>query len=187
MTIVLGLLLVNGVLGAWDTLWYHEHRARLAERVASTRTELRLHAARDAIYTLVYGGLAWWRPAGWVVAIVAGLLTAEIAITLADFVVEDRDRPAIGGITAGERVLHSAMAIVYGAMLARFVPVLLGGATDPTALVRHDAPMWMSIAATIGAAGIAVSGLRDLLATVDIDPFRPGTRDDHLPRILSAL
>lgn len=171
MTIVLSLLLVNAALGAWDTLWYHEIRTKLASRIDRTGTELRLHAARDAVYAVLYGGLAWWRPSGLVVAIVVVLLGAEIVITLADFVVEDRDRPSIGGIAPGERVLHSLMAIVYGAMLVRLVPLLAEAWSDPTGVFRHDAHGTLSVLATLAAIGIAISGVRDAAAVAGFDPI----------------
>jgi hypothetical protein len=173
MTAVLALLLVNVVLGAWDTLWYHEYRARLASaaRLAVTRPELRLHVGRDAVYAGLYGVLAWWRPTGWIVVPVVAGLAAEVAMTLADFVVEDRDRPALGGLAPGERVLHSLMAVVYGAMLCRLVPVLADGWAQPAALVAHDAPMGMALAAALAAVGIAGSGLRDALALRGLDPI----------------
>lgn len=178
MNTVLALLLVNAALGAFDTLWYHEYRARLSAKIEHTRTELRLHAARDGVYVVLYGVLAWWTPSGFAVALVAVLLATEIAITLADFVVEDRDRPLIGGISPGERVLHSLMAIVYGAMLARLVPVLLDAAESPTSLTRHDTHIVLSLGATAAAAGIAASGIRDAFALAGIDPiWRPVRRD----------
>ena len=40
MTVVVVLLLANGVLGAVDTLWYHEYRAALPRRPDRHRTEL---------------------------------------------------------------------------------------------------------------------------------------------------
>lgn len=172
MTVALGLLLVNVVLGAWDTLWYHEYRARLAGRLVHTAPELRLHAGRDAVYVVLYATLAWWRPEGWLVALVLALLAVEIALTMADFVVEDRDRPAIGGLAPGERVLHSAMAVVYGAMLCRLVPVLVEGAGRPAALAAADVPRVMAVAASLAAAGIAVSGVRDVLALRGWNPSR---------------
>lgn len=170
MTAVLALLLVNVVLGAWDTLWYHEYRARLTGRLDTTRRELQLHAARDAVYVVLYGFLAFFEPAGILVGVVIAALVVEIVITLTDFVVEDRDRPAIGGMAAGERVLHSLMAIVYGAMLAELLPLLLSAAAEPTGVGRHGAPAWMSIAAALSAAGIAVSGIRDAAALRGHDP-----------------
>jgi hypothetical protein len=198
-TAVLALLLVNVVLGAFDTLWYHEHRARLTAHLPLTAPELRLHVGRDAVYTGLYGLLAWWRPTGWVVGGVALALAAEIALTLCDFVVEDRDRPALArvvdggparGLAAGERVLHSLMAIVYGAMLCRLVPVLIAGVPGPAGLVAADAPRWMAVAATLSAVGIAASGTRDALALRGVDVigwvalrrsvFRRDQTDAHL-------
>ena len=166
MTIVLTLLLVNAVLGAWDTLWYHEYRARLAQRIEHTATELKLHAARDAIYSVIYLVLSSWRPGGWLVAALGLVLAGEIAITLTDFVIEDRDRPAIGGIAKGERILHTLMAIVYGAMLAQLIPRLLKAWAEPTRLVAHGAPAWMSVAMIVVAVGIAASGIRDAVAVL---------------------
>ncbi len=58
------LLSFQSVLGAFDNLWHHEWEARLPQRV-SARRELALHAAREALYGLVFLGLAWfeWRGA----------------------------------------------------------------------------------------------------------------------------
>ena len=56
MTIALYLLLVQGVLGAWDTVWYHELTVALPGNSAARR-ELRLHATRDFVYTVVFGTL----------------------------------------------------------------------------------------------------------------------------------
>lgn len=186
ITIVLSLLLLNAGLGAFDTLWYHEYRARLPERIDTTATELRLHVGRDAVYVVLYGTLAWLRPIDAVGLLIAAGLLIEIALTMADFVVEDRDRPAIGGMSPGERILHSVMAIVYGAMLAFLVPVLVagigdGGTGEPT-LAAHGAPVWLSVAASAAALGIAVSGLRDAFALRGHDPV-----SRWLPRPSSAL
>lgn len=175
MTTVLTLLLINALLGAFDTLWYHEYRARLPERISSTAAELRLHVGRDLVYVGLYGTLAWWQPDGVLALFVIAGLVAEICLTMADFVVEDRDRPAIGGISPGERILHSTMAIVYGAMLAFLVPELLAnidrGSFTDWQLTRHHAPLGLSIAAAAASLGIALSGLRDALALRAIDPI----------------
>jgi hypothetical protein len=92
VTAALWLLFIQGLLGAFDILYYHEWRARLPGRGARSRPELELHAARDFLYALFFATLPWiaWRGA-W--ALVLGtLLAAEIAITLADFIIEDRVR-----------------------------------------------------------------------------------------------
>jgi hypothetical protein len=163
MTVAVGLLLVNGVLGAVDTLWYHEYRARLPRRPDLYRTELRLHAARDAVYAVLYGTIGWWMWSGMGAAVLASLLAVEIVITMADFVVEDRIRT----LAAGERVLHSLMAIVYGTMLAHLLPELVDRAQTPTALWGEPTgvPVEMAIVASVFGTGIAVSGLRDWVAS----------------------
>ena len=180
MTLVLALFVVNAVLGAWDTLWYHEWKTRLAERLDTTRAELRLHVARDAIYVVVYLVVSWWQVSGSFVVGLAVLLGAEIVITLTDFVVEDRDRPAIGGMAAGERVLHTLMAIVYGAAMVTLAPLLVDAASEADAFVRHDAPIWLSVVGTLFTAGIAVTGLRDGLALVGVDPLQISAREQRL-------
>ncbi len=140
MTTALWLLFVQGVLGAFDTLYYHEWRARLPARVPGTRPELLLHAARDFFYALLFGTLPWlaWRGA-W--ASVLGLIIAvEIFITLADFVVEDTVRRPLGGVFPGERCTHAIMGILYGAVLAHLVPEVLAWTRLPTGLVVAPRP-----------------------------------------------
>ncbi len=171
MNLVLMLLLLNGVLGAIDTLWYHEWKAKLPSRGGPLRLELALHAGRDAVYAFIYGTLGWVAWTGQATLVLVALIGLEIVITLADFVVEDRLRPAIGGLAAGERVLHSLMAIVYGAMLANLVPELLAWSRFETGLVSHQQlggqpPLWISLTATAFGIGIAGSGIRDAMAAV---------------------
>jgi hypothetical protein len=63
------------------------------------------------------------------------------------------------------------MAIVYGAKLSFLMPELLTGWGDPTGIIAHDAERGLSLAATAAAAGIAVSGSRDLLALYGYEPI----------------
>lgn len=166
MSTALWLLAIQGVLGACDTLYYHEWRARLPAGVPGTRPELLLHAARDFLYALLFGSLPWvaWRGA-W--AAVLGLVIAtEILITLADFVVEDRVRKPLGGVFPGERCMHTVMAILYGAVLAHLVPVLLEAWSLPTGLVVEPVavPGALRGALSLMAAGVFGSGVRDLYA-----------------------
>ena len=68
----------QGILGDFDTLYYHEWRARLVAIAPLTSPELRLHAARDGIYAIVMSTLPWlaWQ-GGWAL-VLAALLAAEI-------------------------------------------------------------------------------------------------------------
>ncbi|WP_224240470.1 hypothetical protein [Hyalangium gracile] len=168
MSTALWLLAIQGALGAFDTLYYHEWRARLPAGVPGTRPELLLHAARDFLYALLFGSLPWvaWRGA-W--AGVLGLvIAAEIVITLADFVVEDRVRQPLGGVYPGERCMHTVMAILYGAVLAHLVPVLLEAWRLPTGLVVEPAPVPEALRAVLSlmAVGVLGSGVRDVYAAL---------------------
>jgi len=60
MKSVLYLLTVLALLGAFDTLYYHEWRARLPALGRSARSELRLHAFRDFVYTILLSVSRGW-------------------------------------------------------------------------------------------------------------------------------
>jgi hypothetical protein len=167
MTTALWLLAVLGVIGAFDTLYFHEWRGRLVAR-PQMRPELRLHVARDAIYVVIFATLPVARWQGWLVGVLALLLIAEIVITMADFVTEDRVRQGIGGVFAGERITHAVMGIVYGAMLAFLVPTLVRWAALPTGLIVEDHGVLLALrwGLVAGAAGIGLHGLRDLVAVL---------------------
>src|SRR5260370_28761428 len=52
--IALYLLGVQGLIGAFDTLYYHEWKARLPARGRRAAPELALHAARDFLYGVLF-------------------------------------------------------------------------------------------------------------------------------------
>ena len=159
MTTALSLLILQGVLGAIDTLVYHELLQRLPHR-PSGRLELRLHAARDFAYAVLFSSLAWGAWHGWWTLPLAALLVFEIAITLWDFVEEDLHRP----LPPGERIMHTVMAIIYGAFLAYLLPELVIWRQQPTGLTTVNYS-WISWIMTAMAVGVLLSGIRDLWAS----------------------
>jgi len=159
VTIALVALTVLGVLGAFDTIVYHEAVLHLPSK-PSARGELRLHAARDFVYALLFGSLAWLRLDGAFSILIAVLLAIEIAITLADFITEDRTRK----LPAGERSMHAVMGIVYGVFLTLLAPTLYAWFRLP-ASIEPTSYGWLSIAMSALAAGVLASGVRDLLAS----------------------
>lgn len=170
MTMALWLLTIQGVLGAFDTLYYHEWRARLPARVPLTAPELRLHALRDFLYAVLFCTLPWLAWQGtWVVAL-ALILMSEIVLTMTDFVVEITVRKPLGDVYAGERVTHAVMGILYGAMAANLVPVLRDWWALPTGLVAAPAPgpELLRWALTLMGVGVFVSGVRDLYAALGL-------------------
>ena len=179
MIVALWLLFIQGVIGAFDTLYYHEWRARLPARGKHAASELKLHAARDFFYAVLFATLPWlaWRGM-WVVLLVA-VFVAEIILTLTDFVVEIAVRKQLGDVYAGERVTHAIMGILYGAMIAKLIPTLGVWWALPTGLAVD----WVEIPAVLRwgllamAAGVFVSGVRDLYAALELPggswPWKP--------------
>jgi hypothetical protein len=162
VTEALWLMALQGLLGAFDTLYYHEFRARLAGGLPGTAPELKLHGMRDLIYAGLFGTLAFWRWEGALAWALGGLILAEIAITLRDFVVEDAVRKPLGGVFPGERAMHAVMGIVYGAALAHLVPEIIAGASRPTGLAPWQAPQVLRLVMPLMSAGVLLSGVRDL-------------------------
>lgn len=160
MTTAIWLLFVQALLGAFDTLYYHEYRLGLAHG-QGTRIELRLHALRDFAYAVIIGSLGFLTWNGSLAWVLCALLLAEIGITLWDFIEEDRIRR----LPAGERAMHSVMGIVYGAFLAYLVPEILRWSDRPTGFGAsyHGFPAW--VLSTL-AVGVLLSGVRDLMASV---------------------
>ena len=159
MRIAIWLLLLQASLGAFDTLYYHEYKLKLASGV-HTRLELRLHASRDFAYAIIIGSLGFVTWHGTFAWLLLGLLLSEIGITLWDFIEEDKIRR----LPAGERAMHAIMGIVYGAFLACLIPHMtrwsrLDGGFGPS---YHGFPAWVLL---VISAGVFVSGVRDLVAS----------------------
>lgn len=170
MTTVLWLLALQGLIGAFDTLYFHEWRARLPARCPAAASELHVHAARDVLYAVLFGTLPFVAWQGAWVHVLLCVLSAEIILTLTDFVVEKKVRQPLGDVYAGERVTHAVMGIVYGAMIANLFPTLLEWRASATALVFRppEIPGLLRGGLVLMAAGVLASGLRDLYAALGL-------------------
>jgi hypothetical protein len=163
---------VQGAFGAFDTLYYHEYRARLPAGGVRTRPELRLHAGRDFIYAILFCTLPWvaWQGTwAWVLAV---FIASEIAITMADFGIEARTRKP-DGVAPGEIVTHALMAMIYGATLARLVPEMIAWTQAPPGLVAHAEPIVpaLQFVLTLMGIGVLATGVRDLYASLGRPPL----------------
>jgi hypothetical protein len=165
MTIALYLLAAQGAIGAFDTLYYHEWKARLPAR-PSAAPELKLHALRDFLYAALFGTLPWLAWRGWWLAPLVVIVVAEIVLTLADFVIEMDARKPLGDVYAGERVTHAVMGILYGAMIANLLPTLRAWWNLPAALAIAPPPIpaWLRLLLVLMTVGVAASGIRDFCA-----------------------
>jgi hypothetical protein len=182
MNAALWLLFVQGIIGAFDTLYYHEWRAKLPAQGRQAASELKLHAARDFFYAVLFGTLPWLAWQGQWVLLLAAVIITEIVLTMADFVVEIAVRKPLGDVYAGERVTHAVMGILYGAMVANLLPELWRWWHLPTALTIAPATssqilLW---GLPLMAVGVLLSGLRDLYAALELPggawPWRRGER-----------
>jgi hypothetical protein len=170
MKIALILLGIQGLIGAFDTIYYHEWKARLPARGARAAAELRLHAARDFLYGVLFCTLPWLVWHGTFVLLLAAVLIAEIVLTLWDFIVEIGVRRSLGDVYAGERVTHAVMGILYGAMIANLMPVLAEWSHARTGLNYAPAEVatWFRWLLTAMGIGVIASGARDLYAAMDL-------------------
>ena len=109
--------------------------------------------------------------------------TAEIGITLADFIVEDQVRKPYGGLLPGERATHTVMAIIYGAMLANLIPVLLAWHRSATGLRPEpvNVPLSYRLALTALALGTCASAARDTYAVAGFPGAPHAGRGRSLP------
>jgi hypothetical protein len=152
------LLVLQGLLGALDTLVNHEFIEALPHRRAA-RTEVALHAAREAVYAVLYLGFAWLAWQGAFAIVIGVLLAAEAAITLVDEVLENRVRV----LPQNERALHVLLILNFGAIVALFVPLLIDWGANPTELApAHHG--WSSWAMTFFGVASAAWAVRDARA-----------------------
>ncbi len=156
--LIWALILTQIALGALDTFYHHELTERLAWRPSQQR-ELKLHAGRNWLYTVLFAGIAWTMPHGWWAILAGGLFAIEVVLTTLDFVEEDRSRK----LPASERVLHLILTLCFGGMLALLAPILWNWAAQPSALhaVNHCILSWVL---TVGSLGTLLLGLREWLA-----------------------
>lgn len=166
------LITIQMALGLADTVFHHELTQRLAWRTTQA-LELRLHGLRNLLYALLFLVFAWLEPQGlWALAVI-GILAAEIVITLWDFIEEDRSR----SLPATERVLHTVMAVNFGAILVLLLPPLVAWAASPSGL--HPASHGLlSVLLSVAVPGLLVFALRDLMAARKLRRMKAAPEDD---------
>ena len=161
------LLILQIGMGLFDTVAHHEGTERLAWRPGSRR-ELQLHGVRNLLYAVLFMALGWYQPRGGLALGLAALLVTELAITLWDFVEEDRSRK----LPASERITHTLLTLNYGVILALMVPLIAVWASEPSGLVRVDYG-WLTWLCGLAAVGVVISGTRDLFAAARAQRLLP--------------
>ncbi|MBI3729499.1 MAG: TIGR01777 family protein [Burkholderiales bacterium] len=158
--IALQLMVAQGLLGAFDTLYHHELTEALPQR-ASARTELGIHATRALIYSLLFIGLSAWAWHGnWAIVLLL-VFGVEIILTLWDFVIEDQTRL----LPATERVTHTVLAINGGAFITLLILNTPEWFAAPTQMLWQPQGC-LSVFLALCGIGVGVSGIRDGLAAL---------------------
>jgi hypothetical protein len=160
IVVVLLLLLVHGALGAFDTFVNHEWRERLPAQPWAGR-ELATHSARSLLFAAIFAGVAWfeWHGAwGWAML---GLMAAEVGVTLADSVFEDRTRR----LSVVERTNHMLLMLNTGAYMG-FFALQVGASWHalPSAVVPAAHPPLLAWPLTACAVAVLVWAVRDGVA-----------------------
>jgi hypothetical protein len=167
------VMLALGLLGAFDTIYYHEYVCRLPVHGSKVAGELRLHALRDFVYGILFLTLPFYKWQGILTVALCLLIVLEISITIWDFNTEAVERIQIGGIGNTERGLHLIMAVVYGVFLASLFPQLLTWLPLRSTFTPQDPlPLWIRTTSLLFGIGVLVSGLRDLLASTGFRSYQ---------------
>jgi hypothetical protein len=173
MEYALTIMIVQGVLGAFDTLYYHEYVCRLPVHGPKVGGELRLHALRDFVYGMLFLSLPFVQWHGWLAVLLGCFILLEISITIWDFNIEVIERAPLGGVANRERGLHLIMAVVYGYFLAQLVPHMIKWFGEPTGFVGQSGiPVWIQGIGILFGVSVLLSGVRDLLASRGLKFFQ---------------
>ncbi len=137
MNTLLLMMIIQGCLGAFDTLYHHEFTERLPWKPQAAQ-ELWIHGVRNFFYAVIFASLGWMAWGGWLAYLFAATLLGEIGLTLWDFVIEDRTRK----LPASERITHTILAINYGIILALLAPELMRWSTLSTGFHIESHGLW---------------------------------------------
>lgn len=162
MELVLSLLVVQGLMGAFDNFWHHEITEALPSK-PSARGELALHTVREFLYGLIFLSLAWSQSQGLFAWLLAAMLLTEVVVTLWDFIVEDLTRK----LPKLERIVHTLLAMNYGAVLVVLIPIMWGWSLEPTEIISAEYGL-LSWIMTLYAVGILAWSVRDGIAVAKL-------------------
>lgn len=159
MDMLLVMVTLQGVLGAFDTLYHHEFKERLPWR-ASAHQELWIHSIRNFFYAVIFLSLGWLQWQGIFAWVFVAILVVEVILTLWDFVIEDQTRR----LPASERITHTILALNYGAILVLLVPELLSWSAQPTQFFLVSYGFWSYIM-MVFAVGVLLWCFRDWISS----------------------
>jgi uncharacterized protein (TIGR01777 family) len=153
MQTLLLLLSIQGLIGAYDSIYHHDFKEKLSLK-PTARNELKIHSIRSMLYSILFLSFGWSEWHGWLVLLFAVILAIELILTLWDFVEEDRSRV----LPPTERITHTILTLNFGVIIALFVPELLRWQALPTGLniVDHGIYSWILTVYGVGVIPFAI-------------------------------
>jgi hypothetical protein len=138
------LLLLIGLFGAFDVLYFHHLRARVPY-APEKRREAWTHLAKAPIYTALFLLVPNLELSGVALAILGGLVVLDVGIAAWDVAVESDARRTDGGLPPGEYALHLFITLLVGALFLELAreswprldaPGAIAWRSDVSSLVR---------------------------------------------------
>ncbi len=171
MQLILWLLAIQGVMGAFDLVYHHEMTEKLTWNPKAA-AEMWLHGVRNGLYAVVFFSLGFLEWHGLYAYAFAAILVLEVTITLCDFVIEDRTRK----LPATERVTHTLLALNYGAVLGLFMLQFPSWAAAPSgfAPVYYGFLSWVM---GLYAVGVFIWFFRDYLRSYRLKKMAAAQKD----------
>lgn len=112
------LLLIASTIGVVDVFWFHLHRFRLYRQAACVAEEV-THLASYAVFVALAVALLGVRDGGGT-GLVVVLFGVQLALTVADVLLEPRSRAPLGGLPAVEYLFHVLVTFGIGGAAATF-------------------------------------------------------------------
>lgn len=168
------LLFVMGLLGATDIVLFHTWTHALRRRPEAWK-ELVTHFLRGPTYAALFLLVPNFTFHGaWFVGLLA-LLAFDVLISIADFWLEPASRAPQGGLPRGEYVLHSVLAMLFGAVVATTFAEGSAGLAADTRLAWqvHGVPVVLRVLLAAMAPVVLLSGLLDLRAALRLRRTAP--------------
>ena len=160
------LLSAIGLFGALDIALFHTRSHKLRSQ-PSARVELLTHSLRGPTYAVLFVVVPNFAAHGSRLLVMLAVLVFDVAISLWDFSVERRSREPMGGLPTGEYVLHSIIAMLFGAFAACYCMGAVDWPAQDTAWVYQPNVPWpVQAMLAVMALGVLVSGIQDALAVV---------------------
>ncbi len=157
------LIVLQGLMGAFDTLYHHELKAMLPWKPEAS-VELMIHSVRNSLYFILFLALAIGEWHGVFALLIILILAIEFVLTLWDFIVEDHTRKLI----PSERVIHTVLTINYGIILAYLIPVLFHWYANDTKFLSVTYGLYTYLL-LLFATGAFLWALRDGISSLTLD------------------